>query len=71
MRLNNKRRMIRLSAAAARFSCHPVHMKRIAVDPRYAHLGCPKLIELGPRLKGFDEDEFDVFYDRVMGTASA
>jgi predicted DNA-binding transcriptional regulator AlpA len=52
-------RIIRIKTAAERCDVVPLTIRRWATDPKYLHLGFPKLIDLGDNSVGLVEEEFD------------
>ena len=54
-------RIIRTKEVALRVGYHPVHIKRIASDPRYAHMEFPRPVRIGDNSVGFVESEIDAW----------
>ena len=50
-------RFIRAKEVANRVGYHVVHVKRLATDPAYSHVGFPKPVRIGDNGVAWIEDE--------------
>lgn len=54
-------RFIRAKEVSRRVGYHQVHVKRLASDPAYAHIGFPKPVRIGDNGVAWVEDEIEAW----------
>ena len=53
--------ILRYSDAARKIGVTKITLYRWSTQERYAHLGFPKIIKVGPNVSGFDADEIEAW----------